>query len=254
MGSGKGVVKSLLSSREQASVDSTRRNCRGNKSNARTQDMKEVPGHSQAAILQVDSSSRLTQLTSERVEQGERLKLNFPTDCKMDEGATLSSVESDHLAISALEAGSIQKIVLENANDKTMHETEPVSLSNSSKQIETCEASATLGAEIMVGSEFVTPNKNKLMNSAESFSTKNTKSKKGEASHSVAKTHSSSCKSVPNDSGKRSKSATSDAAQVSGSSRKRARRGWTTLKQIAEKDEMERKEKMDNFVIPFFML
>ncbi|KAI4974067.1 hypothetical protein ZWY2020_042151 [Hordeum vulgare] len=44
-----------------------------------------------------------------------------------------------------------------------------------------------------------------------------------------------------------------DSTQAAGSSRKRARKGWTTLKQIAEKDELERKQKMDNFVIPFFM-
>nr|CAB3494740.1 unnamed protein product [Digitaria exilis] len=36
-------------------------------------------------------------------------------------------------------------------------------------------------------------------------------------------------------------------------SRKRARKGRTTLKQMAEKDELERKEKMGNFVIPFFI-
>ncbi|GJM87171.1 hypothetical protein PR202_ga03099 [Eleusine coracana subsp. coracana] len=206
-----------------------------------------------AAILQVNLSARLTELTSERAEQSERLELNLPTDCKMEDGATLSSVESGHLAFSTVEEGSVQKVELENGNEHT-HETEPVSSRDTSKRIETSEANDTLEAGLMVGSKFVTPQKNKLMDLAEPFSTKSTRNKKGEASQSVAsKTLSSCSKSVPNDSRKHSKSATSDATQVSGSSRKRARKGWTTLRQIAEKDEMERKEKMGNFVIPFFM-
>ncbi|GJM87271.1 hypothetical protein PR202_ga03209 [Eleusine coracana subsp. coracana] len=234
-------------------MDSTYRNFRGNKSNTRTQDIKEVSKHSQTAILQVNLSARFTELTSERTEQSERLELNLPTDCKMEDGATLSSVESGHLALSTVEEGSVQKVELENGNEHT-HETEPVSSRDTSKRIETSEANDTPEAELMVGSKFVTPQKNKLMDLAEPFSTKGTRNKKGEASQSVAsKTLSSCSKSVPNNSRKHSKSATSDATQVSGSSRKRARKGWTTLRQIAEKDEMERKEKMGNFVIPFFM-
>jgi hypothetical protein len=52
---------------------------------------------------------------------------------------------------------------------------------------------------------------------------------------------------------KNAKSAAGDSADVCCSTRKRVRKGWTTLKQIAEKDELEREEKMGNFVIPFFM-
>ena len=106
----------------------------------------------------------------------------------------------------------------------------------------------------------MTPQKKKLAeatdtkDSAESFKTGSKTGKKGENPGSVTgNTFSSSSKSAPNDSRNNSKCASSDSAPVSGSSRKRARKGWTTLKQIAEKDELERKEKMDNFVIPFFM-
>jgi hypothetical protein len=146
-----------------------------------------------------------------------------------------------------------QNAVSGNANDEHMQETEPVSYRNSSKKIETCEANVTLKTDFMAGSKFVTPQKNKLMDSAVPFSTKSTRNKKGEASHLVAGKTLAFSKSVPNDSRKHSKSATSDADQGSVSSRKRAWRGWTTLKQIAEKDEIERKEKMGSFVIPFFM-
>jgi hypothetical protein len=264
LGSGKRVVKNLLSLREQASTDSTRRNFRGHKRNTRTKDMKEVCEHSQAATLLVDPSSRLTQSASARVEQDERLKSNLRTNCKMDEEATVSSMELDHLTVSNFKEGSIQKAVLANANDEQkavsgnandeyMQETEPVSYKNSSKKTETCEVNVTLKTDFMAGSKFVTPQKNKLMDSADPFSTKSTRNKKGEASHLVAGKTLGFSKSVPNGSRKHSKSTTSDAGQGSVSSRKRARRGWTTLKQIAEKDEIERKEKMGSFVIPFFM-
>nr|CAB3473228.1 unnamed protein product [Digitaria exilis] len=90
--------------------------------------------------------------------------------------------------------------------------------------------------------------------SAELLKTESKASKKRENPGSVtSNTLSSSSKSAPNAFGKNSKCASSDSAKVSGSSRKRARKGWTTLKQIAEKDELERKEKMGNFVIPFFI-
>ncbi|TVU33956.1 hypothetical protein EJB05_15773 [Eragrostis curvula] len=252
LGSGKGVVKNLLSSREQATMDSTRRSFRGNKSNTRIQKMKEVPEHSQAAILQVDPSSRLIQSTSETVVEMESLKLNLPTYYKM-EGAILSSVQPSHSGVSTCKEGSIHKLILQNANDEHMHETEPEFSRNSSKKIEICETSATPESEFMVGSKFVTPQKIRLMDSAHPFNTRSMGDKRGEASSSVTgKSVRSSSKSVPDDSRKNSNPVTSDAAQVS-SSRKRARKGWTTLKQIAEKDELERKEKMGNFVIPFFM-
>ncbi|TVU45595.1 hypothetical protein EJB05_05085 [Eragrostis curvula] len=257
--SGKGVINDLLSSRKQATIDSTRRSFRGNKSNTRIQKMKEVPEHSQATILQVDPSSRLIQSTSERVVEAESLKLNLPTDCIIEEGAILSSVQPSQSAVSTCEEGSIRKLVLENANDEHMHEAEAddsrnsSKIRNSSKKIEICEASVTPESEFMAGSKFVTPQKNKMMDSANPINRRSTGDKKGEASSSVpGKSVRSSSKSVPNDSRNNSNSATSDAAQVS-SSRKRARKGWTTLKQIAEKDELDRKEKMGNFVIPFFM-
>jgi len=253
LGSGKGVVKSLLPSREHATMDSSRRILKGNSNNTRAQDMKKVFEHSQAASLQVDSPSELRQSTSERGGHRERLKCNLPLiDSKM-EGVVLSTAKSGHLAASTSE-DSIQ--VIENTNDEQMHETKPISC----EDVKICEANATSQAELPVASTFVMPQKKKLAevtdtkHSAEPFKTGSKTGKKGENPGSVTgNTLSSSSKSVPNDSRKNSKCASSDSAPVSGSSRKRARKGWTTLKQIAEKDELERKEKMDNFVIPFFM-
>ncbi|RLN24765.1 uncharacterized protein C2845_PM07G10540 [Panicum miliaceum] len=252
LGSGKGVVKSLLPSREHATMDSSCRILRGNSSNTRTRDMKKVLEHSQAASLQVDLPSELRQSTSERGEHGERLKCNLPLiDSKMEGSIFL---KSGHLAASTSEEGSIQ--VIENTNDEQMHETEPISCEN----VKICEANATSQAEVPVALAFVTPQKKKLTevtdtkHLAEPFKTGSKTDKKGENPGSfTGNTLSSSSQSAPNDSRKNSKCASSDSAPVSGSSRKRARKGWTTLKQIAEKDELERKEKMDNFVIPFFM-
>ncbi|PUZ56363.1 hypothetical protein GQ55_5G290300 [Panicum hallii var. hallii] len=254
LGSGKGVVKSLLPSREHATMDSSRGIWRGNSSNTRTRDMKTVLEHSQAASLQVDSPSELRQSTSERGEHGERLKCNLPLiDSKM-EGVVVPTAKSGHLAASTPEEGSIQ--VIENTNDEHMHETEPISCEN----VKICEANATSQAELPVAATFVTPQKKKLTevtgtkHSAELLKAGSKTGKKGENPGSfTGNTLSSSSKSAPNDSRKNSKCASSDSALVSGSSRKRARKGWTTLKQIAEKDELERKERMDNFVIPFFM-
>jgi len=235
LGSGKGVVKSLLPSREHATMDSSRRILKGNSSNTRAQDMKKVFEHSQAASLQVDSPSELRQSTSERGGHGERLKCNLPLiDSKM-EGVVLSTAKSGHLAASTSE-DSIQ--VIENTNDEQMHETKPISC----EDVKICEANATSQAELPVASTFVTPQKKKLAevtdtkHSAEPFKTGSKTGKKGENPGSVTgNTLSSSSKSVPNDSRKNSKCASSDSAPVSGSSRKRARKGWTTLKQIAEK-------------------
>ncbi|WVZ98555.1 hypothetical protein U9M48_043984 [Paspalum notatum var. saurae] len=251
LGSGKGVVKSLLPSREHVTMDSSHKILRGKTSNTRTQDMKEVLVHSQAAIRQVDSPTGLRQSTSERGEHGKVLKCNLPIDCK--EGVALSTVEPDHVAGFTSEEDGL---VLKNTNDDQMHETKPIS----SEKVKNCEGNANSQAEFPAGSAFVTPQKKKLMEvtvpkgSAETFKTGSTASKKGENSGSVTgNTLSSFSKSAPNDSRKNAKSAASDSSQVSGSSRKRARKGWTTLKQIAEKDEVERKQKMGNFVIPFFM-
>ncbi|RLM69358.1 uncharacterized protein C2845_PM17G01600 [Panicum miliaceum] len=130
------------------------------------------------------------------------------------EGMVLSMAKSGHLAASTSEEGSIQ--VIENTNDEQI----------ASSCTDICDASE----EETCGSKT---------------------GKKGENPGSVTgNTISSSSKSAPNDSRKNSKCASSDSAPASGNSRKSARKGWTMLKQIAEKDELERKEKMDNFVIP----
>ncbi|RLM54270.1 hypothetical protein C2845_PM10G12120 [Panicum miliaceum] len=116
-----------------------------------------------------------------------------------------------------------------------MHEAEAIS----SRNIEASESIATMEIEF---------------SAAETFKPKIAESKKGGTSGSVTgNTHASSSKSTRNDSEKNAKSAAGDSAHVCCSTRKRVRKGWTTLKQIAEKDELEREEKMGNFVIPFFM-
>uniref|UniRef100_A0A0A8XNZ3 Uncharacterized protein n=1 Tax=Arundo donax TaxID=35708 RepID=A0A0A8XNZ3_ARUDO len=74
----------------------------------------------------------------------------------MEEGSTLSTVESGHLADLTLEEDSIQKLVLENTSDEHMHETELISS-------KICEANVTSKAEFPLGSKFVTPLKNKMM-------------------------------------------------------------------------------------------
>ncbi|CAO2165120.1 unnamed protein product [Urochloa humidicola] len=245
LGSGKGVVKSLLPSREHATKDSSHRILRGNNSSTRTQDIKKVSEHSQAASLQADSPSGLKQSTAEKGEHGERLQCNLPIDCRMEEGPVMSAANPGHLVASTSEEDSTR--VIENK----MHETEPISCG----KVKICEANAALQQQLPVGLTFVTPQKKKLTevtdtkDLSELFRTGSKTGKKGENPGSVTgKTLSSSSKSATNDSRKNSK-----RAEVSGSSRKRARKGWMTLKQIAEKDELERKEKMDNFVIPFFM-
>ncbi|CAO2179661.1 unnamed protein product [Urochloa humidicola] len=250
LGSGKGVVKSLLPSREHANMDSSHRILRGNNSSTKTQDIKKVSEHSQAASLQADLPSGLKQSTAERGEHGERLQCNLRIDCKMEGGVVMSAVKPGHLVASTSEEDSTR--VIENR----MHETEPISC----EKVKICEANPALQPELPVELTFVTPQKKKLTEEtdtkdlSELFRTGSKTSKKGENPGSItSKTLSSSSKSATNDSRKNSKCAASNSAQISGSSRKRARKGWTTLKQIAEKDELERKEKMDNFVIPFFM-
>ncbi|KAF8730432.1 hypothetical protein HU200_017010 [Digitaria exilis] len=244
LGSGKGVVKSLLPSREHRILTG----------NTRTRGTKKLLEHSQAASLQVDSPSRWRQSTSERGEHGERLKCNILMNCKMEEHAALSTVKPGHLIASTSEQDITR--VTEIINDEQMHETEPISR----EKVNIYEAHCTSQTELPVGLTFVTPQKKKLLestdtkDSAELLKTESKASKQRENPGSVtSNTLSSSSKSAPNGFGKNSKCASSDSAQVSGSSRKRARKGWTTLKQIAEKDELERKEKMGNFVIPFFM-
>lgn len=130
--------------------------------------------------------------------------------------------------------------------DEQMHETDPIS----SEKVKLCEA--TSQAELPVGS-FVTPQKKKPVVAVPKDSAGLLKAASRVISGSVTDTFSGCSKSASNDSRNNVKYAAKDSSQVSGSSRKRARKGWTTLKQIAEKDEHERKEKMGNFVIPFFM-
>lgn len=248
LGSGKGVVKSLLPSREHTAMDSSHGILRGNNSNT-TRDTDEILEHYQAAIWQGNPPFGLRQSTSERGEHGERLNCNIPIDSKMEEGVVLS-MKPGNLVGSTSEDDSIR--VLENTNDEQMHETKAIS----SEKVKKCEAKATSQAEVPVGSAFVTPQKKKLIEVAAQdgsafVKTESKASKKVE--NSTGNTLSSFSKSASNDSRKNMKSAASDSCQVSGSSRKRARKGWTTLKQIAEKDELERKQKMGNFVIPFFM-
>ncbi|KAL6607974.1 hypothetical protein ACP70R_041037 [Stipagrostis hirtigluma subsp. patula] len=252
LGSGKGVVKSLLSSRQQAHIVSAHKVPRGDNKNTRTQDMKRVLEHSQTAILQAAASSLLIQSASERAERGEKLKPDLPKDCRIEEGLILPMLEcGQDLAASTCEDDSMQKVALENVNDGGMHETEPIS----SKKITICKDNVSLKTEFPIGSKFVTPQKIKLTGvtgpkDSEPFETRSMVNKNGADS---GKGLASSSRSAPNVSRKNLKASASDSAPLSGSSRKRARKGWTTLKQIAEKDELERKEKMGNFVIPFFM-
>ncbi|KAL6883759.1 hypothetical protein ACP4OV_011173 [Aristida adscensionis] len=240
LGSGKGAIKSLLSSRRQASIVSVCELQRGDNKNTRAQDMRRVLECSQGSILQAASSSVLIDSGSEMDESGERFKPDFATD--KIEGFILSTDDI------------VKKLEPENANLMGMHETEPIS----SKVLS--EDSLSLKIELAIASNFVTPQKIKLTEltgprySEEPFKTRSEVSKNGVHSALIAsKAVASSSKSAPNGSQKNLKSSASDAAQVSGSLRKRARKGWTTLKQIAEKDDLERKEKMGNFVIPFFM-
>ncbi|VAH98844.1 unnamed protein product [Triticum turgidum subsp. durum] len=207
-GSGKGVVKGLLSSRKPVSTSIMLKGV-----NMPTVTTKKRIEHSVTAALQLESS-RLKTSTIEKDKQG-------------------------------------NKIEVESTDDKCMNGIEPAA----SKNITTCGPDVTSHAEFLVGSNFVTPRKNKLaemtvpIGSAETLNTKSTLNSKGQSCGSVAgKTPGSYSKSASN-----TKSARGDSTQPAGSSRKRARKGWTTLKQIAEKEELERKQKMDNFVIPFFM-
>nr|ACG39243.1 hypothetical protein [Zea mays] len=209
LGSGKGVVQSLLLSRGHATMNSSHIIVRGNGSNTRAHDKKEVLELSQAAILQVESSSLLRQSTTESDEHGERLNCNL---------------------------------------DEQMRETSHIF----PEKVRICEA--TLQAELAPGSSFVTPQKMKPpVVTVAKDSAGLLKTGSGMISGSAIDALSGSSKSASNGSRNNVKYAARDSSQVSGSSRKRARKGWTTLKQMAEKDELERKEKMGNFVIPFFM-
>ncbi|KAF7106143.1 hypothetical protein CFC21_106897 [Triticum aestivum] len=218
-GSGKGIVKGLLASRKPVST-----------------------------MLKGENMNVPT-VTTKTGKQGNGPKSNLPEDYKMEKGAVFSMVDCGQLA--AAHEDILQKIEVESPHDKCVSGIEPAA----SKNTTTCEPDVTSQAEFLAGSNFVTPRKSKLaevtvpIGSAEPSKTRSTLNNKAKNCGSVAgKTPGSYSKSASN-----KKSAPGDSTQPAGSSRKRARKGWTTLKQIAEKDELERKEKMDNFVIPFFM-
>ncbi|XP_044957119.1 uncharacterized protein LOC123407933 [Hordeum vulgare subsp. vulgare] len=242
-GSGKGFVKGLLSSRKPVSVM-----LKGDNISVPTVTAKNATEHSVTAGSQLEPS-RLKTSTLEKDKRGNGPKSYLPEDSKMEKGAAFSMVDRGQLADAHEETP--QKIEVESTHDKRMTRLVPVS----SKNITICESDVTSQAEFLLGSNFVTPRKSKLVEvtvpiaSAEALETGSTLSSKGQSCGSAAgKIPGSYSKSASN-----SKSVPGDSTQAAGSSRKRARKGWTTLKQIAEKDELERKQKMDNFVIPFFM-
>ncbi|VAI69290.1 unnamed protein product [Triticum turgidum subsp. durum] len=228
-GSGKGIVKGLLSSRKPVSTSIMLKGV--NMPTVIT--TKKGIEHSVTAASQLESS-RLKTSTIEKDKQGNVPKSNLPGESKMEKKGGVSSM---------VDCGLL--------GDKCMNGIEPAA----SKNTTTCEPDVTSQAEFLVGSNFVTPRKSKLVDvtapiaSEEPLKTKSTLNSKGQNCGSVAgKTPGSYSKSASN-----TKSAPGDSSQPAGSSRKRKRKGWTTLKQIAEKEELERKQKMDNFVIPFFM-
>ncbi|XBJ28158.1 hypothetical protein VPH35_005308 [Triticum aestivum] len=236
-GSGKGI--GLLSSRKPVSTM-----LKAEHMNVPTVTTKKGIGHSVTAASQLESS-RLKISTLEKDKQGNGPKSNLPENYKMEKGAVFSMV--DHGQLAAAHKDILQQIEVESANDKCVNGIQPAASKNST----TCEHDVTSQAEFLAGSNFATPQKNKLAEvaSAEALKTRSRLNSKAQNCASVAGKGPGNCsKSASN-----TRSARGDSTQPAGSSRKRARKGWTTLKQIAEKDELERKEKMDNFVIPFFM-
>ncbi|XP_052159096.1 uncharacterized protein LOC127776638 isoform X2 [Oryza glaberrima] len=229
-GSGKNIMKGLLSSRKPVGMDVTSIKLKGDSNNKRLVTIKEGFEYSQAAVSQLELTSGLKQQNLEKNEYEESPVPNL-LDESMEKEVACSSVELNQSASATDQENVSQKIVVTITSEK----------------------------EFPVGSSFVTPRKNKLVDvtdhkdSAELVKTRSIQNKKGEMPSSVTgKAPTMPTKSAPKDRVK-NKSVASGSAQMSGSSRKRARKGWTTLKQIAEKEELERKEKMGNFVIPFFM-
>lgn len=253
-GSGKNIMKGLLSSRKPVGMDVTSIKLKGDSNNKRLVTIKEGFEYSQAAVSQLESTSGLKQRNLVKNEYEESPVPNF-LDESMEKEVASSSVELNQSASATDEENVSQKIVVTITNEKSTHETEPVS----ANKIAICQPNVPSKAEFSVGSSFVTPRKNKVVDvtdhkdSAELLKTRSIQNKKAEMPSSVTgKAPTMPTKSAPNDSMK-NKPVAIGSAQMSGSSRKRARKGWTTLKQIAEKEELERKEKMGNFVIPFFM-
>ncbi|XP_047064689.1 uncharacterized protein LOC124672514 [Lolium rigidum] len=197
-GSGKGIVKILLSSRKPASMDIASIMLKGESMNMARVATKKGIEYSLTAVSRLESDRLKTFIL-------DGPKSNLPEDSEIEKGVVLPMMDRGQLA------------------------------------------SATLGQ--------ITPQKNKLgevtapKGSAEQLKTRSTLNNKGQSCVSITgKAPRSHSKSASN-----TKSALGDSTQPAGSSRKRARKGWTTLKQIAEKEELERKVKMDNFVIPLFM-
>lgn len=198
---------------------------------------KKGCGHSLTAASQLEPS-RLKTSILEKDKQGNGPNYNLLEDTKMEKGPVVSMVDRVQLGAAV-------------HDDKCVNGIEPVP----SKNIAICEPDVTSQEEFLAGSNFVTPRKNKLVEvtapigSSEPLKTRSTLNNKGQNCGSVAgKAPGSYSKSASS-----TKSAPGGSTQPAGSSRKRARKGWTTLKQIAQKEELERKEKMDNSVIPFFM-
>lgn len=231
-GGGKGIVKSLLSSRKPASMDIGSIMLKGESMNMARVATKKGIEYSLTAVSRLESD-RLKTFTLEKDKHGNGPKYNLPEDSEIEKGVVSPMMDRRQLASATIQEDIPQKIVESTTHDKFMNEIKPVS-------------DITSQEEFAVGSNFVTPQKNKL---AEQLKTRSTLNNKGQSCVSITgKAPRSHSKSASN-----TKSALGDSTQPAGSSRKRARKGWTTLKQIAEKEELERKVKMDNFVIPFFM-
>uniref|UniRef100_A0ACD5U516 Uncharacterized protein n=1 Tax=Avena sativa TaxID=4498 RepID=A0ACD5U516_AVESA len=236
-GSGKGVVKGLLSSRKPVSMDITSIiMLKGESMSMATVPTKKGIGHSLTAVSQLESYRLQNTLGKDKHSNGP--KFNLPKDSKIEKGAVFPTMDRGQLAAATLQEDIPQKIEVERTtHDKYMNEIKSVS-------------GTTLQEEFLVGSNFVTPRKNKLAEvtvpkgSVEPLKTRSTLNYKGQSCVSVTgKAPRSYSMSASN----------TKSAQAAGSSRKRARKGWTTLKQIAEREKLESKEKMDNFVIPFFI-
>jgi hypothetical protein len=197
--------------------------------------------YSLTAVSRLESD-RLKTFTLEKDKHGNGPKSNLPEDSEIEKGVVFPMMDRGQLASATVQEDIPQKIIESTTHDKFMNEIKPMS-------------DITSQEEFVVGSNFVTPQKNKLgevtapKGSAEQLKTRSTLNNKGQSCVSITgKAPRSHSKSASN-----TKSALGDSTQPAGSSRKRPRKGWTTLKQIAEKEELERKVKMDNFVIPFFM-
>jgi hypothetical protein len=240
-GSGKGIVKSLLSSRKLASMDIASIMLKGESMNMARVATKKGIDYSLTAVSRLESD-RLKTFTLEKDKHGNGPKSNLPEDSEIEKGVVFPMMDRGQLASATVQEDIPQKIIESTTHDKFMNEIKPMS-------------DITSQEEFVVGSNFVTPQKNKLgevtapKGSAEQLKTRSTLNNKGQSCVSITgKAPRSHSKSASN-----TKSALGDSTQPAGSSRKRARKGWTTLKQIAEKEEFQRKVKMDNFVIPFFM-